>query len=145
MSAKVKETAKEEVERVRSLVVQAVNSGTYIYPIKGLFYFLSHRSLWKPLMSKLAPVISTGIGVTTFMFFFTYLPQAAILAIFNGPLAALSTILLVLSESSTISNLLSRTFFIEDALVDTFDGVSNPRACQSRSSQTLARRSYHVE
>ncbi|EKG11703.1 hypothetical protein MPH_11196 [Macrophomina phaseolina MS6] len=135
MSAKVKETAKEEVERVRSLAVQAVNSGTYIYPIKGLFYFLSHRSLWKPLMSKLAPVISTGIGVTTFMFFFTYLPQAAILAIFNGPLAALSTILLVLSESSTISNLLSRTFFIEDALVDTFDGTLLSRGMTSIVSE----------
>ena len=75
-------------------------------------------------MSKLAPIISTGVGVTTFMFFFTYLPQAAILAIFNGPLAALTAILLVLSESSTISNIMSRTLFIEDALVDTFDGVS---------------------
>lgn len=57
------------------------------------------------------------------MFFFAYLPQAAILALFNGPLAALTTILLVLSESSTISMLLSKTFFIEDALIDTFDGT----------------------
>jgi hypothetical protein len=58
------------------------------------------------------------------MFFFTYLPQAAVLALFNGPLAALTTVLLVFSESSTIFNVLSKNFFIDDALIDTFDGVS---------------------
>lgn len=57
------------------------------------------------------------------MFVFTYLPQAAVLAISNGPLAAISAALLVLSESSTIFTVLSKTFLIEDALVDTFDGV----------------------
>lgn len=57
------------------------------------------------------------------MFAVTYLPQAAILAVFNGPLAALTTILLVLSESSTIFTVLSKNFFIDDALIDTFDGT----------------------
>lgn len=144
MSAKVKNVAREEAERVRSLASQAVSSGTYAYPLKGFLYFLSHRSLWKPMKSKLAPVISTGIGVTTFMFVFTYLPQAAILAIFNGPLAALTTILLVLSESSTISNLLSRTFFIDDALIDTFDGVSCTLLLFSRRANDY-RLWYHEE
>ena len=57
------------------------------------------------------------------MFIFTYLPQAAVLSLFNGPLAVFSTILLTLSESSTIINILSKTFLIEEALLDTFDGV----------------------
>lgn len=74
-------------------------------------------------MSKLLPTLTLGISVTAGMFFFTYLPQAAVLAIFNGPLAALSTILLVLSESSTIFMALAKTMLIEDSLVDTFDGV----------------------
>lgn len=90
---------------------------------KGIIYFLTHRSLWKPLLSKLAPMLTTGVSVTTLMFIFAYLPQAAVLAIFNGPLAAISTILLTLSESSTITNILSRSLFLEDALIDTFDGV----------------------
>jgi len=34
MSARVKETAKEEVERVRHLTEDAVRSGAYLYPIK---------------------------------------------------------------------------------------------------------------
>lgn len=57
------------------------------------------------------------------MFVFTYLPQAAIMTFTQGPLAAISAALLVLSESSTLFTILSKTFLIEDALVDTFDGT----------------------
>ena len=57
------------------------------------------------------------------MFVFTYLPQAALMAFTQGPLAAASAALLVLSESSSIFTMLSKTLLIEDALVDTFDGV----------------------
>lgn len=45
------------------------------------------------------------------------------MAITSGPLAPLTAAVLVLSESSTIFTILSKTFLIEDALVDTFDGV----------------------
>ena len=86
-------------------------------------YFLTHRELWKPLISKLATSLTLGLGVFTFMFIFTYVPQAAVLALVNGPLSALSTVLLVLSESSTLFNVLSKSFLIEDSLIDTFDGV----------------------
>ena len=71
----------------------------------------------------MTPTVTTSIGVTAFMFAFTYLPQAAVLALVNGPLAVISAVPLVLSESSTMTNLLARTFFIEDALIDTFDAV----------------------
>lgn len=57
------------------------------------------------------------------MFLFTYLPQAALLTLVNGPLAVVSTVALVLSESSTITNVIARGLFIDEALVDTFDGT----------------------
>jgi hypothetical protein len=57
------------------------------------------------------------------MFFFTYLPQLAILIFVNGPLAVFSTVLLILSESTTISNSIARTYLFEEALLDTFDGT----------------------
>jgi hypothetical protein len=61
--------------------------------------------------------------VTVFMFAVTYVPQAAVLSIFNGPLAIFTTVLLVLSEASTIFSVLSKNFLIDDALIDTFDGT----------------------
>ena len=54
---------------------------------------------------------------------FTYIPQVAIQFFTSGPLAALTTILLVLSESSTLTMILSKAFLIEDSLIDTFDGT----------------------
>ena len=57
------------------------------------------------------------------MFFFTYLPQAALMFFTSGPLAAVSAALLVLSESSTLTMVLSKALLIEDSLIDTFDGT----------------------
>jgi hypothetical protein len=57
------------------------------------------------------------------MFFFTYLPQLAVLVFVNGPLAVFTTVLLILNESSTIVSIISRNFFLQDALLDTFDGT----------------------
>lgn len=83
----------------------------------------THKDLYKPLLSRLAPTLSLGLGITTFMFLFTYLPQVAVLVFTSGPLAALTTILLVLSESSTLTMVLSKALLIEDSLIDTFDGT----------------------
>ncbi|KAL9617083.1 MAG: hypothetical protein Q9160_008113 [Pyrenula sp. 1 TL-2023] len=129
MADKVKTTAVEESQRVKELTQQAIKSEAYLYPFKGIIYFISHRSLWKPLFSKLAPTLSLGLVVTIFMFIFAYLPQAAVLAFTSGPLAAVSAALLTLSESSTIVNMLSRAFLIEEALIDTFDGALLARGC----------------
>jgi len=123
VSAKAKEIAVEDFNKAKALAKSAAKSGAYLYPIKGIFYFVSHRTLWKPLLSKLVPTMTLSLGVVAAMFVFAYLPQLAVLVFVNGPLAAFTTILLTLSESSTLINILSRNFLLQDALVDTFDGV----------------------
>lgn len=67
--------------------------------------------------------MTLGLGITTAMFLLTYLPQMAVLVFTQGPLATLTTILLVLSESSTLTMVLSKALLIEDVLIDTFDGT----------------------
>lgn len=67
--------------------------------------------------------MTLGLGITTFMFAFTYVPQVAVLFFTSGPLAALTTVLLVLSESSTLTMVLAKALLIEDSLIDTFDGT----------------------
>jgi hypothetical protein len=64
-----------------------------------------------------------GVVITITMFVVAYLPQAAMLAFTQGPLAAVSAAFLTLSESSTLLTVLSKTFLVEDALTDTFDGT----------------------
>ncbi|EAA35618.2 hypothetical protein GE21DRAFT_451 [Neurospora crassa] len=123
VQAKAQEVAKEDYDRAKALINDAAKSGSYLYPIKGIFYFLSHRSLWKPLLKKLAPIVTLSVGVVTGMFFFTYVPQLALMTFVNGPLAVLTTAVLVLNESSAVISFLSRNFVMQDALLDTFDGT----------------------
>lgn len=63
------------------------------------------------------------------MFLVAYAPQAFVMAFTSGPVAAISAALLTLSESSTLVNVLSRTFLIQDAIIDTFDGTLVAKDC----------------
>ncbi|KAM5346728.1 hypothetical protein ACJ41O_009733 [Fusarium nematophilum] len=123
VSEKAQEVIKEDYAQARELVADAAKSKAYLYPIKGIFYFLSHHSLWKPFLAKLGPYVVLSVGVVGGMFAFTYLPQLAVLVFVNGPLAVFTTVLLVLNESTTIINVVSRNFLLQDALLDTFDGT----------------------
>lgn len=57
------------------------------------------------------------------LFFWTYLPQVALLAIFYGPLAWVNGTFLVLGEGAAIVALLFEAFFVDETLVDVFDAV----------------------
>lgn len=123
---------------------------------------MTHSELWTPFTSRILPTVGLALAVVVFMFTFTYVPQGsasrpslsgdlkltaglvALMFFTNGPLAPFTTILLILSESSTIVNMLSRNFIVQDALLDIFDGtllsrneagiVSNGRELKSGGS-----------
>ncbi|OTA58627.1 hypothetical protein K449DRAFT_407426 [Hypoxylon sp. EC38] len=123
VQAKAQEIAKEDYEKAKVLISDATTSGAYLYPFRGIFYFLAHKSLWKPLSSRILPTLGLTAGVFASMFFFTYLPQLAVLVFVNGPLAVFTTVLLIINESSAIVNIISRNFLLQNALLDTFDGT----------------------
>ncbi|KAG8864114.1 hypothetical protein FRB96_006988 [Tulasnella sp. 330] len=102
---------------------QAVVSGAYLYPIEGIYYLGRHPKLWKPLQRPLLLGVLTSFVVTSFMFFFTYLPQVAILTLSNGPLSFFTAIPLVLGESATITLFVARMLWLAPALDNTFDAV----------------------
>lgn len=95
----------------------------------------------KPFTSRLLSTMTLSVSVVSFMFIFTYIPQGTpkfhraltrgafwqypvtVLFFTSGPFAPFSAILLILSESSTIINMLARSFLIREALDDTFDAV----------------------
>ncbi|KAJ5055338.1 hypothetical protein NUH16_010901 [Penicillium rubens] len=123
MSEKIKDAVLAEAKNSQAVVHDVITSGAYLYPFKGIVYFATHKDLWRPFISRAGRTITLGVGVTSAMFFFTYMPQMAIMAFTSGPLAAISAAILVLGESSAITNVLSRSFLVEDAMIDTFDGT----------------------
>ncbi|QUC20071.1 uncharacterized protein UV8b_04312 [Ustilaginoidea virens] len=120
---KAQQILTEDLGRARSVAYQAIKSRAYLYPFKGIFYFLTHRSLWRPFTSKIGQYLTVSAAVIGAMFTFTYLPQLAVLVFTSGPLAVVSTVLLVLNESSTIVNIISRNWILQQAILDTFDGT----------------------
>lgn len=107
---------------------------------QGILFFLSHGSLWKPFTSKIGQLLSVSAAVVGGMFAFTYLPQLAVLVFTSGPFAVVSTVLLVLNESSTIINIISRNWILQQAILDTFDGT-----LISRNSTNLVRGGREVK
>ncbi|KAG2418716.1 hypothetical protein HFD88_001817 [Aspergillus terreus] len=136
MTDRIKEAVLAEAKAAQDVAHDVARSGAYLYPFKGLIYFATHKSLWRPFLSRASQTITLGLGVTTGMFFFTYVPQMTLMLFTSGPLLApFSAALLVLSESSTITTFLSRSFVLDDALTDTFDGTLVSCGCETLVAQ----------
>lgn len=156
MTDRIKEAVLAEAKAAQDVAHDVARSGAYLYPFKvpptslppsttqrqanngakGLIYFATHKSLWRPFLSRASQTITLGLGVTTGMFFFTYVPQMTLMLFTSGPLLApFSAALLVLSESSTITTFLSRSFVLGDALTDTFDGTLVSCGCETLVAQ----------
>lgn len=90
---------------------------------QGLAYFLRHREFWPLFRARLVPIALLSAFILAVLFFWTYLPQVAFLAIFHGPGAWLNATFLVLGEGAAIVALLFEAFFVDETLVDVFDGV----------------------
>lgn len=123
ISRRAENALTEDYGKARAMATDAVQSRAYLYPIKGVFYFIAHRSLWQPLLDRVVPYGTLTASVIGAMFVITYLPQLAVMALFNGPLAVYSTVLLTLNESSIIIHMISRTWLLQESLMDTFDGT----------------------
>lgn len=67
--------------------------------------------------------MTLGLGITAAMFLLAYVPQLTVMVFTQGPIAAITTAFLVLSESSMLTQAIARALLIEDSLVDTFDGT----------------------
>ncbi|GJJ14739.1 hypothetical protein Clacol_009006 [Clathrus columnatus] len=119
MDAIVKSRINHVVQVSREIIV----AGTYVYPLKGVYYLLTHPNLYGMVTSRLLPTMALGLIITTVMFFFTYVPQAALLTLLNGPFGVINAVSLVLSESATVTMMLARNFTLKETLVDIFDAT----------------------
>lgn len=101
--------------------IPSILSPTYLYPFKGLYYFLAHPSFYPFFGRRLIPLTILSIFILGILFTFTYLPQAAFLLIFHGPTAWISAVFLVLGEGNVIVALLFEGLMVDETLVDVFD------------------------
>lgn len=99
------------------------NSAAWLYPLRGIYYFISRPFLWPLFRARLVPIVLLSAFIYTVLFLFTYLPQVAFLAIFHGSGAWVNGVFLVLGEGAAIVAALFEAFFVDETLVDIFDAV----------------------
>ncbi|KAL9091448.1 MAG: hypothetical protein Q9165_004834 [Trypethelium subeluteriae] len=99
-------------------------SAPFLFPLVGFYYFLTHPFLYPLLRARLLPCFIVSLCVLVTLFFWTYLPQVALLAIFHGIAGAwINGTFLVLGEAAAIVALLFEAFFVDETQVDIFDSV----------------------
>lgn len=103
--------------------VIAVVSASWHYPLKGIVYFIAHPFLYPLLRAQLFPAFILSIFVLGNLFFWTYLPQVAFLAIFHRAGAWVNGTFLVLGEGAAIVALLFEAFFVDESQLDIFDSI----------------------
>ncbi|KAL4751564.1 hypothetical protein BDW72DRAFT_192758 [Aspergillus terricola var. indicus] len=131
MSDRAKEALRAESANLRATAQDVLLSGTYLYPFKGILHLTTHPPLYKPLTKRLTQTLVAGISITSALFFFTYVPQTAILSFTAGPFfAPIAAALLVLSEASAVTHFVARGWILRDALVDVFDAVLLEKGCE---------------
>lgn len=90
----------ESSERPRSYVKRAAQAAWF--PLYGVWYFARHREFYPLFASRLLPLSLISLLVYFLLFTFTFLPQFAFLAIWQGWNAWFSTVVLVLGEGLVI-------------------------------------------
>ncbi|ESZ93594.1 hypothetical protein SBOR_6023 [Sclerotinia borealis F-4128] len=103
--------------------MKSVVSASFLYPFKGIWYFCADRQFYPLFGKRLIPLTITSIVVLGLLFTFTYLPQVAFLAIWNGPGAWFNAAFLVLGEGQILIALLFEALLVDEALVDVFDAT----------------------
>lgn len=100
-------------------------SPAFLYPLKGIWYFATHRYLWPLAKARLLPLTLLSICVLALLFITAYLPIVAFLAIFhlNPGSAWVNGTFFILGIGTLLISILFEAMFVDNTQVDIFDAV----------------------
>ncbi|KAF2766530.1 hypothetical protein EJ03DRAFT_177269 [Teratosphaeria nubilosa] len=99
-------------------------SPAFLYPLKGIWYFATHRYLHPLFKSRLLPLTLLSVCTLAILFLTAYLPIVAFLALFHLKGSAwVNGTVLVLEMGTLLIAILFEALFVDHTQVDIFDGV----------------------
>lgn len=116
--------------------IKVIAGASWLYPIKGILYFVGHTRFWPLFKGRLLAIVLLSLFVYGILFTFAFLPQVAVLAIFHGPAAWLNGVVLTLGEGSAVIALLFEAFFVDASNVES-GGIMADRLCRKLWSMCL--------
>ncbi|KAK4497842.1 hypothetical protein PRZ48_010496 [Zasmidium cellare] len=94
------------------------------YPIKGMWYFATHRYLHPLLKGRLIPLTLLSVCVLVILFLTAYLPIVAFLALFHYKGSAwVNGTFFILGTGMLIVQVVFEGMFVDGTQVDVFDAV----------------------
>ncbi|KAH7091025.1 hypothetical protein FB567DRAFT_262564 [Paraphoma chrysanthemicola] len=94
------------------------------YLVKGIIFFVAHPFLYPLLKARLLPAFLLSAFIIVNLFFWTYLPQVAFLALFQRHGSAwVNGTFLVLGEGAAAVAILFESFLADETQVDIFDAI----------------------
>ncbi|MCJ1352588.1 MAG: hypothetical protein MMC33_002572 [Icmadophila ericetorum] len=112
--------------------MRGLSKASWLYPLKGIYYFLAHPFLYPLFRARLIPALLLSVFVLANLFIWTYIPQVAFLLIIHHNLGWFNFVTAafwVLGEGAVIVALLFEAFFVDETLVDVFDAVLINEGC----------------
>ena len=104
--------------------IDANFSSAFFYPIKGVWYFSTHRYLHPLAAGRLAPLALLSACVLAVLFLTLFLPIVTVMAIFHGAGSAwVNGTAFVLGLGTLIVTILFEALFVDHTQVDIFDAV----------------------
>lgn len=99
-------------------------SSAFIYPLKGIWYFATHRYLHPLARSRVLPLSLLSTCVLVLLFLTMYLPVVAFLAIFHFKGSAwVNGTFFVLGIGTLLISIIFEALFVDKTQVDIFDAV----------------------
>lgn len=99
-------------------------STSFLYPLKGVWYFSTHRYLWPLLKGRIIPLTILATGTLAILFMVLYLPIVIFLKGFHYQGSAwLNGTIFVLEIGSLLVALLFEALLVDHIQVDVFDAV----------------------
>ena len=104
--------------------VRANFSPAFLYPLKGIYYFGTHRYLWPLLQSRLIPLTLLSTCVLAILFLTAYLPLVGFLALFHYRGSAwVNATFFLLGVGAVLIQLLFEGMLVDHTQVDVYDAV----------------------
>ncbi|KXL45621.1 hypothetical protein M433DRAFT_66835 [Acidomyces richmondensis BFW] len=99
-------------------------SPAFLYPLKGIYYFITHRYLHPLLKGRLLPLTILSICVLVILFLTAYIPIVAFLSLFHYKGSAwVNATFFLLGIGTLLISILFEALFVDKSQVDIFDAV----------------------
>lgn len=99
-------------------------SPAFLYPLKGIYYFATHRYLHPLLKGRLLPLTILSICVLAILFLTAYIPIVAFLSLFHYKGSAwVNATFFILGIGTLLISILFEAMFVDKTQVDIFDAV----------------------